>query len=67
MEHSDELLTAAYLRGNNEDVFAELVARHLRGVYSFALRLVGNAEAAKDISQETFVNLWRQLTKFDPA
>jgi len=67
MDFSDETLVAAYLRGTNEGAFAELVSRHLGGVYSFALRLVGGQEAAEDIAQETFVKAWRYLKKFDPA
>lgn len=67
MDHSDESLIAAYVRGGHEPFFEELVARHLGGVYSFALRLVGDGEAAQDLSQEIFVKAWSNLKKFDPA
>lgn len=65
-DRSDEMLTAAANRGE-ESAFKELVARHLGGVYSFALRYVGSMEAAEDIAQESFVKAWRSLKKFDPA
>ncbi len=64
MDRSDEELIAAYLAGE-ETAFGELTNRHLRGVYSFALRLVGDASAAEDISQETFLKAWKSLKKYD--
>jgi RNA polymerase sigma-70 factor (ECF subfamily) len=63
-ERTDEELIAAYLAGE-EAAFGELTARHLRGVYSFALRLVGDGAAAEDISQETFLKAWKNLKKYD--
>ena len=47
MPETDEDLVAVYLARGNEDVFAELVKRHLSGVYSFALGLVGQEFAAE--------------------
>src|SRR6266576_2291365 len=63
-EHSDEELIADYLRGD-EAAFGVSTGRHLSGVYSFALRLVGDSAAAEDIAQETFVKAWRSLKKYD--
>src|ERR1700744_165295 len=64
MDRSDEELITAYLSGE-EAAFGELTQRHLRGVYSFALRLVGDAAAADDISQETFLKAWKSLKKYN--
>lgn len=64
MKPTDEELIAAAARGE-EDAFNELVARYLREVYSFAFRLVGVREEAEDISQETFVKVWKNLKKYD--
>lgn len=66
MDQSDESLVATY-RAGSEAAFEHLVARHLGGVYSFALRLVGDDEAAQDISQEVFVKVWRGIKSFDPV
>jgi len=66
MEPSDESLVAVY-RAGSEPAFEELIARHLSGVYSFAVRLVGESQAAQDISQEVFVKVWRSMKSFDPA
>jgi RNA polymerase sigma-70 factor (ECF subfamily) len=66
MDRSDEELIAAYLLGE-EAAFSELAKRHLGGVYSFALRLVGDSAAAEDISQESFVKVWQNLSKYNPG
>jgi RNA polymerase sigma-70 factor (ECF subfamily) len=47
--------------------FAELVNRHLSGVYNFAYRYVRDAADADDIAQETFVRAWKNLNKFDTS
>lgn len=47
-----------------ESAFELLVAEHQRQVYSMALRLTGNAAAADDITQETFISAWRHLGRF---
>ncbi len=62
MERSDDMLIEAHLAGD-EDAFAELVGRHLRGVYSFAARSV--ARDADDLVQEIFLKAWRGLRSYD--
>ena len=64
MERTDEELVAAYLSGE-EASFEELTSRHLRGVYTFVARLVGDSAAAEDITQDTFLKAWKSLTKYD--
>ncbi|MDO8684035.1 MAG: sigma-70 family RNA polymerase sigma factor [Armatimonadota bacterium] len=44
--------------------FNELVARHQERVHALAYRILGNAEDAADIQQETFVRAWTKLGKF---
>jgi RNA polymerase sigma-70 factor (ECF subfamily) len=46
---------------------AILYDRHSRGVYSMALRLLGDAPAAEEVVQETFLKLWRQPTAYHSA
>lgn len=54
---------AEYLAGD-EEVFATLLQRHLRSVYSFAARLAG--DEADDLTQDAFLKAWKNLKKYDP-
>jgi RNA polymerase sigma-70 factor (ECF subfamily) len=49
------------------DAFAELVARRTPGVLAFLRRLLGDAEDARDVAQLTFVRVWENLDRYDPA
>ena len=51
---------------NDEVLITELVRRHLKSVYNFVWRMVGDEEAAEDITQETFIKVWKNLEKFQP-
>lgn len=62
---STEELVASSLVGNDGD-FALLVERHLPMVYRFVYRYLGNADDASDITQETFIRVWKHLKRFDP-
>jgi RNA polymerase sigma-70 factor (ECF subfamily) len=42
-----------------------LFSKHRLGVYRFALRLVGDREAAEDLVSEAFLNVWRQAERFE--
>lgn len=59
-ERTDEDLLAAYTAGD-EEAFSLLVKRHIDGVYSFIYRLVGSQTAAEDITQETFLKIWKNI------
>jgi RNA polymerase sigma factor (sigma-70 family) len=48
-------LIREYADLNSETAFAELVRRHINLVYSVALRYVGNAHDAQDVTQGVFV------------
>ncbi len=66
MEHltDQELVLAA--RDGEAAAFDVLVRRHAPSVYRFVFRLVHDAAAAEDISQETFLKIWKNLKRFDP-
>lgn len=63
MEKSDEALVTEYLSGN-EGAFARLLERHLKSVYSLALRSAG--DEAEDIAQDAFLKAWKNLERYDP-
>lgn len=56
---TDAELLARWRRGDRE-AFAELYARHRRGVYLCILSAVGDAACAEDLLQETFLKVFRR-------
>ncbi len=48
-------------RQNDAQAFRKLVEAHQSMVYSLAFRLLCNHEDAKDITQETFIKVWKQI------
>lgn len=60
---SDQDLVTGTLAGNGQD-FEVLVGRYERAVYNLALRMLRNAEDAKDATQEAFFKAYRSLRTF---
>ena len=48
------------------EAFGLLVKTHQRRLVRFATRLLGDAEAAEDAVQETFLRLWRLRARYRP-
>lgn len=51
----------------DEKAYRELVERYQAQVYHLALRMVRRAEDAEDLTQETFVRMFRALSRYDPT
>lgn len=49
------------------EAFAVLYDRHGGAAYSLAYRIVGEAGAAEDVTQEAFISLWRSGARYDRA
>lgn len=62
----DDDLVAATARGD-ASAFAALFRRHRAAVYRFALHLAGSPAAADDISQEVFLAVMRDASRYDGA
>ena len=68
MQATDDMgLLREYARGQSEQAFATLVARHIDLVYSTALRHVGNHHQAEEITQAVFVILARKARSLGPG
>src|ERR1043165_5718757 len=65
-EPDDHQLLAEFARASSETAFTALVQRHVNLVYSTALRSVGNAHAAEEISQAVFIILAQKAGKLSP-
>ena len=53
--------------GGDTSAFERLVAKHHKVVFNVALRMVGDYEDARDVTQATFVKAWEKLSSFDPS
>ena len=60
---SDAALVELVLNGD-QDVFAVLVERYKDAVQNLAYRMLGNTTEAEDVTQETFVRAYTQLSTY---
>ncbi len=51
----------------DDDAFADMVRNELPSVYAFLARYLGDAAAAEDATQETFVKAWKHSGRFDAS
>jgi RNA polymerase sigma-70 factor (ECF subfamily) len=63
-EPTSENLLARVADGDRE-AFEILCRRFVRPIYGEAIRVVGDAAAAEDVTQEVFVRIWRAADRFD--
>ena len=49
----------------NEEAFGTLVQLYHERVYGVVYRFVNNAEEAKDLSQQTWIKVWKKLNTFE--
>jgi RNA polymerase sigma-70 factor, ECF subfamily len=62
---ADEAL-AERLGGGDVGALEQLYERHSRAVFSLALKLLAEREAAEEIVQETFLKLWQRPDAYSP-
>jgi RNA polymerase sigma-70 factor (ECF subfamily) len=61
---SDEAAIARAQAGDRE-AFRALVERHSRTIFKLGYRMTGNEYDAEEVVQETFLNAWRWLPRFE--
>ena len=64
VEPTDIALLQDYVLRNSEEAFTTLVQRHIRLVYSVALRQLGNTHQAEEVTQAVFIILARKAAGF---
>jgi len=60
---ADEDLISLVAEGDAE-AFATLYDRHSRAAYSLAYRMMGERQAAEDLTQDAFVKVWRSARSY---
>lgn len=50
--------------GGDLQAFRDIYERHHRRVYGLVLRLAADQDAAQDVTQEVFIQLWKNLERF---
>jgi RNA polymerase sigma-70 factor (ECF subfamily) len=62
---SDEELLIAYAQSSKRELFAELVSRYERELYSYLRRYLGHNEQAEDAFQATFLQVHLKCQQFE--
>lgn len=63
MEKEDKQLISEYLSGDEES-FTKIIDRYIDQINNFSYRLTGNRDEAEDITQDTFLKVWKNLNKY---
>jgi len=66
MSGVDDWTLVARAQAGDTKAFAQLVRRYQRPVMQFCLRMVGSAQDAEEIAQDTFVRVYRHLDRLEP-
>ena len=64
MNIDSDLLLVEKVKDGDQKAFAELVAIHKRRIFGIILKMVRNLEDVQDLSQETFVRVYKGLKDF---
>lgn len=55
------------IKKGDRDAFAELVELYKDKVYQVSYRMLGNAQEAEDVAQETFLRVYANIGNYDPS
>jgi RNA polymerase sigma-70 factor (ECF subfamily) len=53
------------LKAGDQAAYAQMVEEHAGRIYNLALRMMGDEAAAEDVLQETFLNAYRAIERFE--
>ncbi len=63
---TDELAWVLQAQRGDDEAFARLVDTYQTPVFNLCFRMLGEAEAAEDAAQETFLRAYQHLVRYDP-
>jgi RNA polymerase sigma factor (sigma-70 family) len=61
----DDVLLVERARAGQKDAVEALIAKHQQWIYNVALRMVGNSDDARDVTQETLIKIVTRLASFE--
>lgn len=64
MRKIEEQIIVKKAAAGNADAFEQLVIKYQSHIYNLCFRMTGNAEDAADLSQESFIKAWNNLSSF---
>lgn len=64
-DHQEEVRLLAAVATGDRPAFRQLYARYSAPLFSLALRLLGDAGAAEEALQDSFVKIWRHAAGYD--
>src|ERR1700712_1783638 len=64
-EIADEIRLLAAVGAGDRAAFRQLYTRYSTPLFSLAIRLIGEAGAAEEVLQDTFVKIWRHAAAYD--
>ncbi len=62
-ELSDSYLIAEFLKGD-DDAFGTIIDKYQKRIYYLALKFLKNEDAAQEVTQETFIRLYQNISAF---
>jgi len=65
LDEGDAILCAR-LHARDVGALEALYDRHARALFSLALRMLADYEAAEEVVQETFLKLWQRPDRYEP-
>jgi RNA polymerase sigma-70 factor (ECF subfamily) len=57
----------ASLKQGDREALGQLARRHQAFAFELAYRLLGERTAAEDVTQESFLRVWRAASRYEPA
>ena len=66
MAEEDDAVQIALCLEGDASAFEPIVARYQKVLFNVALRMLGDSEDARDVTQVAFIKAWEHLASYDP-